>query len=162
MVVEGGSGGGRNPGFLLRVLRGQWFMVHSALLVLSMAGATYMFGSYSKDIKTSLGYDQTTLNLLSFFKDLGSIAGIPSGLLLEVTPPWVVLVVGALLNFFGYFMIWLSVTHRIAKPPIWQMCMYICIGTCLIISSTPVINNLIIYYKSTIYIISNINTKRFA
>ncbi|KMT00647.1 hypothetical protein BVRB_9g219390 [Beta vulgaris subsp. vulgaris] len=128
MVVEGGSGGGRNPGFLLRVLRGQWFMVHSALLVLSMAGATYMFGSYSKDIKTSLGYDQTTLNLLSFFKDLGSIAGIPSGLLLEVTPPWVVLVVGALLNFFGYFMMWLAVTHRIAKPAVWQMCMYICIG----------------------------------
>ncbi|CAI0410904.1 unnamed protein product [Linum tenue] len=38
---------------------------------MSAAGATYMFGLYSADIKSSLGYDQTTLNLLSFFKDLG-------------------------------------------------------------------------------------------
>ncbi|KNA24013.1 hypothetical protein SOVF_019890 [Spinacia oleracea] len=95
---------------------------------MSTAGATYMFGLYSKDIKQSLGYDQSTINLLSFFKDLGSIAGVPSGLLLEATPPWVVLTVGAVLNFFGYFMIWLAVTKRIAKPTIWQMCLYICVG----------------------------------
>ncbi|GKV40896.1 hypothetical protein SLEP1_g48491 [Rubroshorea leprosula] len=32
------------------------------------------------------------------------------------------------MNFFGYFMIWLAVTGRISKPPVWQMCLYICIG----------------------------------
>lgn len=126
MAIDGGGG---QPRFVTRVITGQWFMVFSCLLVMSTAGATYMFGSYSKDIKQSLGYDQTTLNLLSFFKDLGSIAGVPSGLLMEVTPPWVVLIVGAVLNFFGYFMMWLAVTNRIAKPAIWQMCLYICIGT---------------------------------
>lgn len=126
MVGEGGNG---SRHMVSRVVSGQWFMVFSALLVLSVSGATYMFGSYSEDIKNSLGYDQTTLNLLSFFKDLGSIAGIPSGLLMEVTPPWVVLVVGAVLNFFGYFMMWLAVTKRIAKPAVWQMCLYICVGT---------------------------------
>ncbi|MCE0481430.1 hypothetical protein HAX54_039191 [Datura stramonium] len=93
-----------------------------------MAGATYMFGLYSSEIKSSLGYDQTTLNLLSFFKDLGGNVGIISGLINEVTPPWVVLFIGAIMNFFGYFMIWLCVTGRIAKPPVWQMCLYICIG----------------------------------
>ncbi|KAG5584256.1 hypothetical protein H5410_044690 [Solanum commersonii] len=107
---------------------GRWFMVFANLLIMSMAGATYMFGLYSDEIKSSLGYDQTTLNLLSFFKDLGGNVGIISGLINEVTPPWVVLFIGAIMNFFGYFMIWLCVTGHIAKPRIWQMCLYICIG----------------------------------
>ncbi|OMP07293.1 Nodulin-like protein [Corchorus olitorius] len=47
------------------------------------AGATYLFGVYSKDIKSTLGYDQSTLNLLSTFKDLGANVGILSGLIAE-------------------------------------------------------------------------------
>ncbi|KAJ8452827.1 hypothetical protein Cgig2_014590 [Carnegiea gigantea] len=126
MVVAGGDGGSGH--FLVRVLTGRWFMVFSTLLVMSAAGATYMFGSYSGTIKKALGYDQSTLNLLSFFKDLGSTVGVPSGLLMEVAPPWVVLALGAILNFFGYFMIWLAVAGHIAKPAVWEMCLYICIG----------------------------------
>ncbi|PHT99630.1 hypothetical protein BC332_29418 [Capsicum chinense] len=98
------------------------------MLILSAAGATYMFGLYSSDIKTSLGYDQTTLNQLSFFKDLGSNVGILSGLINEISPPWVVLSIGAVLNFFGYFMIWMSVTKKVSTPKVWLMCLYICIG----------------------------------
>ncbi|MCD7447251.1 hypothetical protein HAX54_026370 [Datura stramonium] len=113
----------------LQVLTGRWFMVFATVLILSASGATYIFGIYSTDIKTSLGYDQTTLNLLSFFKDLGGNVGILSGLINEVTPPWVVLSVGAVLNFFGYFMIWLAVTKKIPKPKIWHMCVYICVGS---------------------------------
>ncbi|XP_021736666.1 protein NUCLEAR FUSION DEFECTIVE 4-like isoform X2 [Chenopodium quinoa] len=124
-MTVGGNGGLH---FVVRVIMGRWFMVFSTLLVMSMAGATYMFGLYSPDIKRSLGYDQSTLNLLSFFKDLGSTVGIPAGLLMEIAPPWVVLTVGAILNFFGYFMIWLAVSGHIAKPAVWQMCLYICIG----------------------------------
>jgi MFS family permease len=95
---------------------------------MAAAGATYMFGLYSPVIKSELGYDQSTLNLLSFFKDFGSNVGVLSGLINELYPPWVVLTIGAILNFFGYFMIWLSVTKKIAKPKVWQMCLYICIG----------------------------------
>ncbi|KAL1828019.1 hypothetical protein ACET3Z_006431 [Daucus carota] len=95
---------------------------------MAVAGATYMFGLYSGDIKGTLGYDQSTLNLLSFFKDLGANVGVLSGLINEVTPPYVVLSMGAVLNFFGYFMIWLAVTKRISTPQVWHMCLYICIG----------------------------------
>lgn len=130
--MDGGGGIG-GVHFVGRVLTGRWFLVFSTLLVMSMAGATYMFGSYSGVIKSSLGYDQSTLNLLSFFKDLGSTVGIPAGLLMEIAPPWIVLTVGAVLNFFGYFMIWLGVSGHISKPTVWQMCLYICIGTFLII-----------------------------
>lgn len=103
-------------------------MMFASFLIMACAGATYLFGVYSKDIKSTLGYDQSTLNLMSTFKDLGANVGVLSGLLAEVTPTWFVLLVGALMNFTGYFMIWLAVTKGIATPKVWQMCAYICIG----------------------------------
>ncbi|KAE8717939.1 ACT-like superfamily protein isoform 1 [Hibiscus syriacus] len=131
VVAAPGYGGATMPSsksFALQILTGPWLMVFGSLLIMSAAGATYMFSLYSGDIKESLGYDQTTLNLLSFFKDLGTNVGVLSGLIAEVTPPWFVLSVGAVLNFFGYFMIWLAVTKKIATPQVWHMCLYICIG----------------------------------
>lgn len=81
------------------------------------------------DIKSSLGYDQTTLNLISFFKDLGGNLGVLAGLTYEVAPPWMVLLSGSIMNFFGFFMIWLSVFDRLGvKPHVWQMCLYMLIG----------------------------------
>lgn len=127
VFTSSGYGGFRHS-FAYQVLQGRWFMFFASILVMSVAGATYMFGLYSPDIKTSLGYDQTTLNLLSFFKDLGANVGIFAGLINEIMPPGVVLSIGVVMNFFGYFMIWLAVTDRIAKPRVWQMCLYICIG----------------------------------
>lgn len=124
----GVHGWGDMKSLTLQVITGRWFVVFASFLIMAAAGATYMFALYSGDIKTTLGYDQSTLNLLSFFKDLGSNVGILAGLINEFTPPWVVLTIGAVLNFFGYFMIWLSVTQKIARPQVWQMCLYICIG----------------------------------
>ncbi|KDP30491.1 hypothetical protein JCGZ_16170 [Jatropha curcas] len=130
-----GSGGGGGIGGLadmknltVQVITGRWFMVFASFLIMAAAGATYMFALYSNDIKTALGYDQTTITLLSFFKDLGANVGVLSGLINEVTPPWVVLSMGAVLNFFGYFMIWLAVTRKISGVHVWHMCLYICIG----------------------------------
>ncbi|WJX88124.1 hypothetical protein P8452_70241 [Trifolium repens] len=129
MVFSGNHHGWENTKtFTLQVLKGRWFMVFSSFMIMSVSGASYMFGLYSREIKSVLGYDQSTLTLLSFFKDLGSNIGILSGLLNEITPPWVVLTIGGILNFFGYFMIWLAVTRKIPKPPIWNMCLYIFIG----------------------------------
>ncbi|KAJ8624609.1 hypothetical protein MRB53_033139 [Persea americana] len=111
-----------------QIIQGRWFMVFATILIMSASGATYIFGVYSKDIKESLGYNQQTLNTLSFFKDLGSNLGVISGLINEITPPWVVLFVGSVMNLSGYLMIWLAVTGRIARPHVWTMCLYIAIG----------------------------------
>ena len=127
-IATGGGGWADMRSLYVHVITGRWFMVFASFLIMSAAGATYMFGLYSSTIKSALGYDQTTLNLLSFFKDLGANLGVLSGLINEVTPPWVVLSMGAALNFFGYFMIWLAVSQKIAKPQVWHMCLYICIG----------------------------------
>ncbi|KAF3669700.1 putative E3 ubiquitin-protein ligase ARI9-like [Capsicum annuum] len=114
--------------FTNHVVQGRWFSLFASFLIMAGAGATYLFGTYSKEIKASLGYDQTTLNLLGFFKDLGANVGVLSGLLAEVTPTWFVLLVGAAMNFSGYFMIWISVVGKVSKPKVWLMCMYICLG----------------------------------
>ncbi|WOK99392.1 hypothetical protein Cni_G08104 [Canna indica] len=115
-------------GVAIHVIGGRWFMAFASFLIMSAAGATYIFAVYSKDIKTSLGYNQETLNTISFFKDVGANVGIISGLLAELAPPWVILAIGAAMNFFGYFMIYLAITGRTARPHVWQMCLYICIG----------------------------------
>ncbi|PON49028.1 Major facilitator [Parasponia andersonii] len=114
--------------FVVHVLWSKWFMVFATLLIMSVNGSGYMFGLYSNDIKSTLGYDQSTLNFISFFKDLGGNLGVTAGLINEVSQPWLVLSIGAAMNFFGYFMIWTSITGRVAKPYVWQMCLYICIG----------------------------------
>ncbi|XVE96589.1 hypothetical protein REPUB_Repub02eG0236000 [Reevesia pubescens] len=134
MVLSEKTGGSslREKGmksFVLDVLSSRLFMVFATLIVMSVNGSGYMFGLYSNDIKSALGYDQTTLNLLSFFKDLGGNLGILPGLIYEVVPPWVVLSMGSLMNFIGFFMIWVSVTGRTAKPQVWQMCLYMWIAS---------------------------------
>ncbi|XP_072986700.1 protein NUCLEAR FUSION DEFECTIVE 4-like [Typha latifolia] len=136
MVFAGGGNGDAasplrsflNLRFAVRVVQGRWFMVFASFLIMAAAGATYIFSIYSKDIKSSLGYNQQTLNTLSFYKDLGANVGILSGLINEVTPPWVVLAMGAAMNLFGYIMIYLAITGRTARPHVWQMCLYICVG----------------------------------
>ncbi|XP_062115135.1 uncharacterized protein LOC133829386 [Humulus lupulus] len=127
MAVEFNSWQAR-MNFVVHVLESKWYMVFATLLIMSANGSGYMFGLYSNDIKSALGYDQSTLNLISFFKDLGGNLGISAGLINEVSPPWVVLSIGAAMNFFGYIMIWIAIIGRVAKPQVWQMCLYICIG----------------------------------
>ncbi|KAL5807384.1 hypothetical protein ACOSQ3_030274 [Xanthoceras sorbifolium] len=133
MVMSEFNGSGTSwravKSFGLHVLGSRWFMVFATLLIMSVNGSSYMFGLYSSDIKSELGYDQTTLNLISFFKDLGGNLAVLAGLTYEVTPPWVVLLIGSIMNFFGFFMMWLSVTDRVSKLHVWQMCLYMWIGT---------------------------------
>lgn len=128
MVASSSHNGCGLCAFTGQLIRGRWFMMFATFLIMAGAGATYLFGSYSKVIKSTLGYDQSTLNLLGSFKDVGATIGVLSGLVAEVTPTWFVLLVGSVMNFAGYFLVWLAVTKKIAKPAVWQMCLYICIG----------------------------------
>ncbi|CAL4897392.1 unnamed protein product [Urochloa decumbens] len=115
--------------FASQVVRGRWFMAYGSFLIMSAAGATYIFGIYSKDIKSALGYTQEQLNTVGFFKDVGANVGIHAGLVAEVTPPWVVLAVGAAMNLGGYLMLYLSVAGKVRPaPPLWLVCLYIAVG----------------------------------
>ncbi|KAH7690134.1 MFS general substrate transporter domain-containing protein [Dioscorea alata] len=111
-----------------QVINGRWFTVFASFLIMSVAGATYTFALYSKDIKTTLGYDQKTLNTVAFFKDLGSNNGIIAGIISEIVPPWIVLSVGAIMNLFGYLMIYLCLTGYLRHPHLWLICLSITVG----------------------------------
>ncbi|RLN29335.1 uncharacterized protein C2845_PM05G00280 [Panicum miliaceum] len=102
--------------FAAQVLRGRWFMAYGSFLIMSAAGATHIFAIYSKDIKATLGTWAPTF-------------GIHAGLVAEVTPPWVVLAVGAAMNLGGYLMLYLSAAGRVRPaPPLWLVCLYIAVG----------------------------------
>jgi hypothetical protein len=127
----GDTGGGdvaSKKSFIIQVLTGPWFMAFASFIIMSSIGTPYAFGLYSNVLKSEFGYDQSTLNFISFFKDIGTNVGVLSGLIAEVTPTWFLLSLGGVINFFGYFMIWLAVTERMAKPHLWMMCVYICLG----------------------------------
>lgn len=114
--------------FAAHLAIGRWTSVFASFLIMSGAGATYLFANYSNDIKRNLEYNQSALNTLSSWKDIGTSAGILSGLVAEVTPTWFVLAIGSITNFLGYFMVWLAVTGKISKPKVWHMCVYMFIA----------------------------------
>ncbi|KAL3716488.1 hypothetical protein ACJRO7_008134 [Eucalyptus globulus] len=62
--------------FLWQVLTGPWFMLSSTLLIMFV----------NERIKSYFGYDQTTLNLLGFYKDLGGNLGVVFGFIYELAP----------------------------------------------------------------------------
>ncbi|KAG2632218.1 hypothetical protein PVAP13_2NG075700 [Panicum virgatum] len=115
-------------GFARQVLAGRWFTVFASLLIMAASGATYIFAAYSGALKSALGYDQRALNTVSFAKDLGANLGVLPGLLNEVTPPWAVLAAGAAMNLAGYLMVYLAVSGRTARPPLWLLCLYFFAG----------------------------------
>ena len=129
--------------FAWQVVTSRWFVIAAGLWIQSVAGTSYTFGVYSQSLKEALGYDQQRLDKLAFFKAIGGNVGVISGLLYDVVPPWVVLIIGAVQNSFGYFMLWLAVTRRISPPPFWQMCIYICVAcnTATFFSTAVVVTN---------------------
>lgn len=69
-----------------RAAKRRWFVLCVSFLIMSRLGGTYIFGVYSRVIKTTMGYDYSTLDNLGVFKDLGANLGIVSNLINEVCP----------------------------------------------------------------------------
>ncbi|KAJ7560916.1 hypothetical protein O6H91_03G006000 [Diphasiastrum complanatum] len=95
----------------------------------SCNGASYAFGMYSEEMKLSLGYNQESLDTIGFWKDVGENVGIVAGLLYDVVQPSWVLAVGATQSMCGYFLLWLTITHKIARPKLWGVCTFMWMAT---------------------------------
>ncbi|KAL9311764.1 unnamed protein product [Arabidopsis thaliana] len=124
----------------MEILRTKWVAMTASIWIQCASGASYTFGIYSAVLKSTQSYDQSTLDTVSVFKDIGANAGVFSGLLYTYATsnrlrgrgggiggaggPWVVLAVGAIQCFAGYFLIWASVTGLIRKPPVPLMCLF--------------------------------------
>ncbi|PSS07861.1 Protein NUCLEAR FUSION DEFECTIVE like [Actinidia chinensis var. chinensis] len=113
----------------------KWIAAAASIWIQCSCGASYAFGIYSSVLKSSQGYDQSTLDTVSVFKDIGANAGVLAGLLYTAASvprrgsrlpggPWVVLLAGAIQYFAGYFVMWLSVIGAISRLPVPAMCFF--------------------------------------
>lgn len=114
----------------------KWIATVASIWIQCCSGATYTFGIYSSTLKSTQNYDQSTLDTVSVFKDIGANVGVLSGLLYSFVTfnhrsrlhflrgPWVVLATGAILCFAGYFLMWASVVGLIHRPPVLLMCLF--------------------------------------
>ncbi|PIM99595.1 hypothetical protein CDL12_27906 [Handroanthus impetiginosus] len=115
----------------------KWIAAAASIWIQCSCGASYAFGIYSPVLKASQGYDQSTLDTISVFKDIGANAGVLSGFLYSAVcrrrrhapqsffrGPWVVLAAGAVQCFVGYFFMWLAVTGAIPPPHVAAMCLF--------------------------------------
>ncbi|GMQ10415.1 hypothetical protein CsSME_00053422 [Camellia sinensis var. sinensis] len=116
----------------------KWIAAVASIWIQCTGGSSYGFAIYSSILKSTQGYDQSTLDIVSAFKDIGANVGILSGLLYSAVTlhrgrgrwpwfragPWVVHVAGAIQCFAGYFLIWLTVVGVIYRPPLPAMCCF--------------------------------------
>ncbi|CAH9131562.1 unnamed protein product [Cuscuta epithymum] len=113
--------------------RSKWIATAASVWIQASCGGSYAFGIYSPLLKSSQAYDQSTLDTVSVFKDIGANAGILSGLLYSAVSnsssprrgPWLVHLAGSVQCFVGYFFIWLAVVGVIPRPPpVEVMCLF--------------------------------------
>ncbi|CAK9184750.1 unnamed protein product [Ilex paraguariensis] len=112
----------------------KWIATVASIWIQCSCGASYAFGIYSPVLKSTQGYDQSTLDMVSVFKDIGANAGVLSGLLYYAVAanrrrsicggPWVVHLAGAIQCFVGYFFVWLAITGVIHRPHVLVMCFF--------------------------------------
>ncbi|KAK2663920.1 hypothetical protein Ddye_002494 [Dipteronia dyeriana] len=116
-------------------LNSKWIATVASIWIQCSIGGTYTFGIYSSTLKSTQNYDQSTLERVAVFKDIGGCTGVLSGLLYSFVTlnrhrhrcfcgPWVVLLTGAILSFVGYFFMWASVVGLIHRPPVALMCLF--------------------------------------
>ncbi|XP_055825509.1 protein NUCLEAR FUSION DEFECTIVE 4-like [Solanum dulcamara] len=122
----------------------KWLAAVASIWIQCSSGASYTFGIYSPALKSTQFYDQSTLDTVSVFKDIGANAGILSGLLYTAVAanpsydrgrfsfvhggPWIVHLAGAVQCFAGYFFMWLAVTGTINRPPVAVMALFMFIA----------------------------------
>lgn len=99
--------------------RPPWVGLAAAVWVQIAAGNAYNFPLYSSEIKSVLGYNQQQITILGVANDIGESVGILPGIACNKFPPWSLLLVGTVLCFFGYGVLWLSVSQTVENLPYW-------------------------------------------
>ncbi|CAL9031186.1 unnamed protein product [Prunus brigantina] len=112
----------------LRPFDSKWVSTVASIWIQCTSGYLYTFSIYSQTLKTTQGYDQSTLDTVSVFKDFGANCGVLSGLLYSCSATWrvlwLVLLAGAAQCFSGYFLMWAAVAGVIPRPPVPVMCLF--------------------------------------
>lgn len=115
----------------------RWVSTVASIWLQCTSGYLYTFSIYSPILKSSQGYDQSTLDIVSVFKDIGGNFGVLAGFLYSAAVadhrrragPWVVHLAGAVQCFLGFFLMWASVVGLIPRPPVPAMCLFMLLAS---------------------------------
>lgn len=92
-----------------------FLILFSSLFLQFAAGTVYLFGSYAGDLKATLGMTQSQVQLLGTLLNIGSWASFLGGLVLDRFGGKIVCLVGAILMFLGYFILYLAAAQIAAQ-----------------------------------------------
>ncbi|XP_059458675.1 protein NUCLEAR FUSION DEFECTIVE 4 [Corylus avellana] len=109
--------------------RPPWVGLAAAVWIQIAAGNAYNFPLYSSALKSIMGYSQQQVTILGVANDIGESVGILPGIACNKFPPWSVLLVGTVLCFFGYGVLWLVVSQTVQNLPYWLLWLALCIAT---------------------------------
>ncbi|CAM6110153.1 unnamed protein product [Calypogeia fissa] len=105
----------------------RWACLAAAMIIEACGGLGYTFAVYSQHLKERLDYDQEDLDGIGAAKDFGYCLGIVGGIFYNYIPPWLTIVVGSLLHFMGYFMVYMASAGKIV-PSFFVLCGFIAVG----------------------------------
>ncbi|XP_009622453.1 protein NUCLEAR FUSION DEFECTIVE 4 [Nicotiana tabacum] len=109
--------------------RPPWVGLGAAVWLQIASGNAYNFPLYSHSLKSVLGFNQQQLTMLGVANDIGENVGLIPGLVCNKFPPWVVLLIGSFACFFGYGVLWLSLSQTVQNLPYWLLWIALCVAT---------------------------------
>ncbi|CAK8535633.1 unnamed protein product [Lathyrus sativus] len=109
--------------------RPPWVGLAAAVWIQIAAGNAYNFPLYSSALKSVLGLNQQQVTILGVANDVGENLSLFPGIACNKFPPWALLLVGSLLCFFGYGVIWLAVTQTVSNLPYLLLWLALCVAT---------------------------------
>ncbi|XP_061348009.1 protein NUCLEAR FUSION DEFECTIVE 4-like [Gastrolobium bilobum] len=109
--------------------RPPWVGLAAAVWIQIAAGNPYNFPLYSSALKSVLGLNQQQVTILGVANDVGENVGLLPGIACNKFPPWALLLVGVVLCFFGYGVIWLAVSQTVSGLPYVLLWLALCVAT---------------------------------
>ncbi|KAK7304730.1 hypothetical protein VNO77_42617 [Canavalia gladiata] len=97
--------------------RPPWVGLGASVWVQIASGNSFTFPLYSRSLKLVLGFNQRQVTLLGVANDIGENFGLIPGIACNKFPPWLILLVGSLCSFFGYGLLWLSISETLHNLP---------------------------------------------
>ncbi|CAM6104150.1 unnamed protein product [Calypogeia fissa] len=107
----------------------KWAGLTAGICVQALAGSGLCFSHYSPLLKSVMHLNQVQLNNIGVAKDFGDNVGLLSGFVINLVPPWTVLLIGVSFGIIGYGTLYLVLTQQIAPLPYWLMALLMALAT---------------------------------
>ncbi|KAK4267592.1 hypothetical protein QN277_024352 [Acacia crassicarpa] len=109
--------------------RPPWVGLAAAVWVQTASGNSCNFILFSSALKSVMGLNQQQVTLLGVANDIGESVSLPAGYACNKLPPWALILIGSVLCFLGYGVIWLTITQTLSNLPYILLWIALCVAT---------------------------------